>query len=130
MKCHACSKGTLHRSSKPQIFNYRGASITLEKPGSWCDNCDDGVLTGADIAVTELAFQEFSAKIDRLVKPAEIRRIRKDVLKLKQQEAYRVFGGGKNAFSRYERGEVRPSLAVSNLLRMFRRHPEEINDFL
>ena len=130
MKCHACSTGTMHRGIKPQIFNYRGASITLEQPGSWCDNCGEGILTGEDIAVTEHAFEEFSAKIDRLVKPAEIRCIRKDVLKLKQQEASRVFGGGKNAFSRYERGEIRPSLAVSNLLRMFRRHPEEINDFL
>jgi len=130
MKCHTCSKGTLHRGTKSQTFNYRGASIVLDQPGTWCDNCDEAVLTGEDIAATELAFEEFKAKIDKLINPEEIRHIRKDILHLRQQEASRVFGGGKNAFSRYERGEVRPSLAVSNLLRMFKRHPEEIQDFL
>ncbi len=130
MKCHSCDRGNLRKKSKPQEYNYRGASITLGQPGAWCDNCDEGIVTGAEMAITESAFEEFKAKIDKLIDPAEIRRIRKEVLGLKQQEASRIFGGGKNAFSRYERGEVRPSLAVSNLLRMLRRHPDEVGDFL
>ena len=130
MKCHTCSKGTLHKGSKTQTYHYKNASIVLNQPGTWCDNCDEGIVTGEDIAATELAFEEFKAKIDKLIEPSEIRYIRKNILQLKQQEAAEVFGGGKNAFSRYERGEVRPSLAVSNLLRMFKRHPEEIKDFL
>jgi HTH-type transcriptional regulator/antitoxin MqsA len=47
-------------------------------------------------------------------------------LGITQKEASEIFGGGKNAFSRYERGQVRPGQAVSNLLKMFERHPEDI----
>jgi len=58
--------------------------------------------------------------------PEEIRHIRKDVLKITQEEAGRIFGGGKNGFSRYERGEIRPLAAVSNLLKILERHPEDL----
>jgi HTH-type transcriptional regulator/antitoxin MqsA len=60
----------------------------------------------------------------------EIQHIRKDVLKLTQEEASRIFGGGRNGFSRYERGETKPLTAVSNLLKILERHPEEIKNFI
>ncbi len=126
MKCHACNKGKLHHKSKSQIFTYKGKSITLEQPGLWCDTCDEGILNGEDIAKTEKAFEKFKAKVDGLLTPEEIRHIRKDILKLTQEEAGRIFGGGKNGFSRYERGETKPLPAVSNLLKMLERHPEDL----
>jgi len=126
MKCHACNKGTLHHKTKSQIFTYKGKSITLEQPGLWCDSCDEGILSGDDIAKTEKAFEKFKTKVDGLLSPEEIRHIRKDILKLTQEEAGRIFGGGKNGFSRYERGETKPLPAISNLLKMLERHPEDL----
>ncbi len=130
MKCHACSKGILSQKAKLQMYTYKGKSITLEQPGLWCDFCEEGILNGEDIAKTEEGFDEFKSKVDGLLRPEEIRRIRKDVLKLSQEEAGRIFGGGKNGFSRYERGETKPLLAVSNLLKMFVRHPEDLKYFV
>ena len=53
---------------------------------------------------------------------AELTRIRKK-LKLTQQEAAKLAGGGKNAFSRYERGQAKPVAAVINLFRLLDKHP-------
>ncbi len=129
MKCPACSKGDLAKKLKPQMFTYKGSSIMLEQPGLWCNQCDDGILSNQDIEVTEKSFEEFKAKVDGLLSPDEIRRIRRNILGLTQQQAAEVFGGGKNAFSRYENGEIKPSLPLSNLLKMFERHPEDIKYF-
>ena len=126
MKCHACNKGTLHHKKKSQIFTYKGKAITLEQPGLWCNSCDEGILSGDDIAKTEKAFEQFKSKVDGLLTPDEIRHIRKVILKLTQEEAGRIFGGGKNGFSRYERGEIKPLPAISNLLKMLERHPEDL----
>jgi HTH-type transcriptional regulator/antitoxin MqsA len=130
MKCHACNKGILSQKAKQQTYTYKDKFITLEQPGLWCDFCDEGILSGDDIAKTEKAFDEFKSKVDGLLLPEEIRRIRKDVLHLSQEEAGRIFGGGKNGFSRYERGEIRPMLAVSNLLKLLERHPEDLKYFV
>jgi len=58
---------------------------------------------------------------------AEIRRIR-NKLGLSQVEASELTGGGHNAFSRYERGEVVPMPSVLNLLKLLDRHPDLLKE--
>ena len=43
---------------------------------------------------------------------------------LTQHEAAEIFGGGHNAFSCYERGQMRPSKSAESLLRLLDKHPE------
>jgi len=43
---------------------------------------------------------------------------------LDQQEAAEIFGGGPNAFSRYENGRTKPGLALIKLLKLLDNHPE------
>ena|SRR3990167_9547183 len=130
MKCHACKKGTMKHRVKMQTFTYKDKSVTLEQPGMWCNSCNEGILSGEDIAKSEKAFDKFKSKVDGLLSPDEIRRIRKDVLNLTQEQAGKIFGGGKNGFSRYERGETKPLPAVSNLLKLLERHPEDLKLFI
>jgi HTH-type transcriptional regulator/antitoxin MqsA len=59
----------------------------------------------------------------------EIRRIRRK-LGLSQVAAARLTGGGHNAFSRYERGEVAPLPAVIKLLRLLDKHPELLKEIV
>lgn len=92
MKCYACKKGELSYKVKPQLFTYKDKSISLEQPGLWCDSCEEGILSGEDIAKTEKAFDDFKIKVDGLLTPAEIRHIRKDILGLTQEEAAKIFG--------------------------------------
>lgn len=57
------------------------------------------------------------------VDPSYITTVRKK-LDLDQREAAEIFGGGVNAFSRYENGKTKPPLALVKLLKMLDRHPE------
>lgn len=54
-------------------------------------------MSGDHIAKTEKAFERFKAKVDGILTPGEIRHIRKDILKLTQEEAGKIFGGGKRS---------------------------------
>ena len=44
------------------------------------------------------------------------------------QQAAQLFGGGVNAFSRYETGKTRPPLALGKLLKVLDRHPELLDE--
>ena len=62
-----------------------------------------------------------------LVDPEFIARVRRK-LALDQREAAEIFGGGVNAFSRYERGATRPPVALVKLLKVLDRHPELLDE--
>jgi HTH-type transcriptional regulator/antitoxin MqsA len=61
------------------------------------------------------------------VDPAFIAKVRKK-LRLDQREAADIFGGGVNAFSRYENGKTKPPLALVKLLKVLDRHPELLKE--
>ena len=61
------------------------------------------------------------------VDPSFIANVRKK-LDLGQREAAQLFGGGVNAFSRYETGKTRPPLALVKLLKVLDRHPELLDE--
>jgi 4-azaleucine resistance transporter AzlC len=49
-------------------------------------------------------------------------------LDLDQRQAAELFGGGVNAFSRYENGKTKPPLALVKLFKLLDRHPELLNE--
>ena len=61
------------------------------------------------------------------VDPRFIASVRKK-LDLGQREAAEIFGGGVNAFSRYENGKTRPPLALVKLLKLLERHPDLLDE--
>lgn len=72
--------------------------------------------------------QEFNTQVNAsIVDPRFITNVRKK-LALDQREAAEIFGGGVNAFSRYENGKTRPPLALVKLLKVLDRHPELLNE--
>jgi HTH-type transcriptional regulator/antitoxin MqsA len=102
--------------------------VTLEGLSGWRD-VDGEVIFDAESA------RRYAAEGDRLVlrdrerQRRELRRIR-EKLGLTQAAAARLTGGGHNAFSRYERGEVTPLPAVSNLFRLLDRHPDLLKELM
>src|ERR1700682_3578439 len=99
--CPFCGKESYHHQRKPMILRYKSHSITINQPGYWCDECKEGVIGGEDRKTTQKELQAFRAKIDGLLTPEEIKYTR-EKLNLTQQKASKIFGGGVNAFSRYE----------------------------
>ena len=61
------------------------------------------------------------------VDPVFIASIRKK-LNLDQREAAELFGGGVNAFSRYENGRTKPPLALVQLFKLLDRHPDLLQE--
>ena len=49
-------------------------------------------------------------------------------LKLDQREAAEIFGGGVNAFPRYENGKTKQPLALVKLLKVLDSHPELLDE--
>jgi HTH-type transcriptional regulator/antitoxin MqsA len=72
--------------------------------------------------------QAFNKQVNAaIVDPGFIADVRKK-LDLGQREAAQLFGGGVNAFSRYETGKTRPPLALVKLLKLLDRHPELLSE--
>jgi HTH-type transcriptional regulator/antitoxin MqsA len=122
--CHLCGAGTLHDGVKTITQEYKGHRFSSETRGAFCDRCTDGFVQFD--AAEEAAWLAFRDRVDA-TEAAELARIRKK-LKLTQMEAAQLAGGGKNAFSRYERGQAKPVAAVVNLFRLLDRHPELLDD--
>ena len=59
--------------------------------------------------------------------PGFIVKVRKK-LSLDQREAAEIFGGGVNAFSRYENGKTKPPLSLIKLFRILERHPDLLSE--
>lgn len=108
---------------------YKSHPITVEQPGFWCDACQEGVIGGEDRKTTQKELQSLRAQIDGLLIPDRIKQIREN-LKLTQQNAAKIFGGGVNAFSRYERGETPISKPLSQLLQLLGNHPNLLTELL
>ncbi len=108
-------------------IEHQGLRDQVHELSGWrCRVCGTEILDGDGA-------ERYAAASDELVRRAreelrnEIRRIRRK-LGLSQAQAARLTGGGHNAFSRYERGEVQPLPAVINLFRILDRHPELLEE--
>jgi HTH-type transcriptional regulator/antitoxin MqsA len=92
--------------------------------GAFCPACAEVVLDMAQAERFGKQVREFNQQVNAaIVDPAFILDVRKK-LHLDQREAGEIFGGGVNAFSRYENGRAKPSLALVKLLKLLNRHPD------
>lgn len=77
---------TLRRGERPFLVTYKGTSKTVELPGYYPENGDEGIHVGDDMAVTDAAIRALKEEVEGIPSPATIRRVRKK-LKLSQLEA-------------------------------------------
>ncbi len=129
-RCPVCGIGALSHRVKRVVVDIAEYERVIEQPGFWCDHCEEGIINGDDLKATEAEFQAFRAFVrEQHAKDVgrDLSRIRRR-LGLTQDEAARLAGGGKNAFSRYEHGQAKPVAAVVNLFRLLDRHPELLDE--
>jgi HTH-type transcriptional regulator / antitoxin MqsA len=115
------------RGVRPLAISYKHLSETIDMPGWYGDESEDGIHTGEDMKVSDAALLRLRVAADHLLFPDDVRRIRQK-LNLTQRDAGFVIGGGPNAFQKYESGEVVVSKAIANLLRVLDAHPELIEE--
>jgi HTH-type transcriptional regulator / antitoxin MqsA len=87
-----------------------------------CSVCGADPAFPEQIRRNDLKIADAKRRVQGLLTAAEIREIRED-LGLSQADAAALFGGGANAFSKYERGEVIQSVPMDRLLRVVSAYP-------
>jgi HTH-type transcriptional regulator / antitoxin MqsA len=115
------------RGVRPLTISYKDRSETINMPGWYGGDDEDGIHTGDDMKVSDAALLRLRVAADHLMFPDEVRRIRQK-LHLTQRDAGFVIGGGPNAFQKYESGEIVVSKAIANYLRMLDAHPELVEE--
>ncbi len=110
----------LRRSVRPQTVKFGSMTRTVEVPGWYPDDDGDAIHSGADLAESDRVFRELKKAY-----AAHVREVRKR-LKLTQEEAGYLIGGGRRAFQKYESGAMSPSDAAVGLIELLHRHPDEV----
>ena len=129
MKCPVCGAAELIHDTRDLPYTYKGETTMIPAvTANFCPACDESIT---DMAETERVMREMQALHKQvnaaIVDPGFIIAVRKK-LNLGQREAAEIFGGGVNAFSRYENGKTKPPLALVKLLKLLERHPDLLNE--
>ena len=115
----------MRRDVRPMTLTYKGESITFDMPGWYCDQSEESIHTGEDMKISDRMLNRLKARSEGLLEPEEIRRIRKK-LRLTQEAAGLVIGGGPRAFQKYESGDLLPSRAISSALVLLDHDPKAL----
>ena len=129
MKCPTCGKANLVHDTRDMPYAYKGETTTIPAvTGDFCPACGEAILDMGESARTSTLMLEFNKQVNAaIVDPEFIASVRKK-LALDQREAAEIFGGGVNAFSRYENGKTKPPLALVKLLKVLDRHPDLLDE--
>jgi HTH-type transcriptional regulator/antitoxin MqsA len=129
MKCPVCGAAELIHDTRDLPYTYKGESTVISAvTGDFCPACAESILEAAESDRVMREMRAFSKQVNAaIVDPVFIANVRKK-LALDQREAAEIFGGGVNAFSRYENGKTRPPLALVKLFKLLDRHPDLLNE--
>ena len=129
MKCPVCGVAELIHDTRDLPYTYKGEStLIVAVSGDFCPACGESILAASESERVLREMRNFSKQVNAaIIDPAFIASVRKK-LALDQREAAEIFGGGVNAFSRYENGKTRPPLALVKLLKVLDRHPDLLDE--
>lgn len=129
MKCPVCGGAELVPGAHAVPYSFRGHKTVLEQvEGLHCPLCHEVVMDKGQSAAYLAKVAAFKKTIvPDTVEPAYIAKVRAK-LSLTQREASEIFGGGINAFSRYEGGKAQPHPSTIKLLKLLDIHPELLSE--
>ena len=129
MKCPVCGAAELIHDTRDLPYTYKGETTTITAvTADFCSACDESITDMPETERVMREMQAFNKQVNAtIVDPAFISSVRKK-LDLGQREAAEIFGGGINAFSRYENGKTKPPLALIQLLKLLDRHPDLLSE--
>lgn len=129
MKCPCCGAAELIHDTREVPYAYKGENTTIPAvTADFCPACDEIVMDQKHGDRFSELVGLFQRQVNAAyVDPDYITKVRKK-LDLDQRQAAEIFGGGVNAFSRYENGKTKPPLALVKLLKLLDRHPDLLNE--
>lgn len=129
MKCPSCGAAELKHDTRDMPYIYKGESTTIPRvTGNFCPACSEVVLNREHGDRYSELIGLYQRQVNAAyVDPSYIAKVRKK-LDLDQRQAAELFGGGVNAFSRYENGKTKPPLALVKLFKLLDRHPDLLHE--
>ena len=129
MKCPVCGAAHLIHDTRDLPYTYKSESTVIPAvTADFCPACGESITDMSETERVMREMQAFHKQVNAaIVDPAFIVKVRKK-LDLGQREAAEIFGGGINAFSRYENGKTKPPLALVKLFKLLDRHPELLTE--
>ncbi|MEO6319159.1 MAG: type II toxin-antitoxin system MqsA family antitoxin [Polaromonas sp.] len=129
MRCPVCGAAELIHDTRDLPYTYKGETAIISAvTGDFCPACAESALEAVESNRVMREMRAFSKQVNAAsVDPVFIANVRKK-LDLDQRQAAEIFGGGVNAFSRYENGKTKPPLAVVKLLKVLDRHPDLLGE--
>lgn len=127
MSCAMCGATQMEILEAIEAVAYKGEMLSVPMVYTLCRKCGHEFVNAKQIKANDKVVLTAKRKVDGLLTPVEIRQLRRK-LGLTQAQAAVFFGGGRNAFSKYERGEVAQSEAMDKLLRLCNAHPSLLSD--
>ena len=125
--CLQCG-GSMSLNTRTMVAQMGDMTDDVSDVNGWfCDNCGEVEFADAASAQRYAQAMDTLMEVQRAACAAEIKYLRKRI-KLSQRQAGVIFGGGVNAFSRYERGETEPPKSTVTLLRLLNKHPELLDE--
>lgn len=129
MKCPVCGAAELMQDTRDLPYTYKGeVTVIPAVTGEFCPACDEVLLNREQGDRYSELLGAFQRQVNAaFIDPHYITRVRRK-LDLDQRQAAELFGGGVNAFSRYENGKTKPPLALVKLLKLLDRHPDLLDE--
>lgn len=117
-KCPMCDDGHLQAFARDQEISEESLQIVVKGIGySLCDKCHARVVTPNQSRTNKRLTSAARKQAMGLLAGEQIRSIR-ERFGINQAQAAAIFGGGRNAFSKYENEVVTQSDAMDKLLRL------------
>ena len=117
MLCTKCNSTSVSSGTSVESILYKENELSIEMEFSMCGDCGREFITKQQIQANDKSIRDAKRGADGLLMAEEVSKIR-DSLGLTQKQAAQVFGGGANAFSKYERSEVVQSASMDKLIRL------------
>jgi HTH-type transcriptional regulator/antitoxin MqsA len=119
----------LHLDTRDVPYSYKGQTTVIPAvKGDFCPACGESIHDSEEADRISAAMLAFNKQVNASsIDPSFIASVRKK-LALDQRQAAEIFGGGVNAFSRYENGKTMPPVALVKLLKVLDRHPDLLDE--
>lgn len=125
--CPVCRKGHLEAAERVRVFEPHGKRVEVKLQTSVCNACGETTTKASQHKENLRLLAERKVHYGDLLMGEEILALRKRY-GLTQQQASKVFGKGKIAFSRYESETTYPDESTTLLLKLAMERPDVMKD--
>lgn len=128
MICPVCGEKELMHGTHAVPYSYKGSSTSFQIVGDKCPACGEIILSKPECGELDRLMGDFERSVDADISvPAFLLAVRKK-LGLNQKQAGELFGGGANAFSRYELGKAKPPRSLLQLFLLLDNDPSRLKE--